>query len=171
MVPDDGDPETDDASDRPTGKRRRDPYRAIWRRRVLILDCETTTDPTQRLTFGCYRVARWHGDGSGDGPSLTFDEEGFFHADDLPDRNPDGYAALADFARSHAPETTGFYRNRTLTLYSLRDFLESVLWPALRDDWLIVGFNLPFDLSRLASEVHPAKRVFTRRTNGTDDGP
>ena len=165
MVPADPDPHPDpDApTARPVGRRytpRPDPFRTTWRRRVLIFDCETTIDPTQRLTFAAYRVARWRDDGSGDGPSLTIDEEGFVHADDLSERDPNGYANLRSFVRQHEPETTGFYRNRSLTLHPLRDFLDSVLWPALRDDWLIVGFNLPFDLSRLASDVHPATRKF-----------
>ena len=135
---------------------RPDPFRPTWRTRVLILDCETTTDPTQSLTFGAYRLARWRDDDSNDGPSLTFDEEGFFHADDLPERDPDGDANLRTFTREHEPDTQGFNRNRALTLRPLCDFLEDVLWPALRDDWLIVGLNLPFDLSRLACDVHPA---------------
>jgi len=32
-----------------------------------------------------------------------------------------------------------------------------VLWPAIQQDALIVGFNLPFDVSRLACDVTPAR--------------
>lgn len=33
---------------------------------------------------------------------------------------------------------------------SFPDFMEEVCWPAVRKSWLIVGFNLAFDLSRLS---------------------
>src|SRR5262245_12857788 len=56
-----------------------------WPRGMLIFDTETTTDPTQRLTFAWYRYARWRDDGT-----LACVEEGIIYADDLPDRDPDG---------------------------------------------------------------------------------
>jgi hypothetical protein len=128
-------------------------YRAEkWRRSVLIFDTETTNDVTQRLTFGCYRFGQWRVDGT-----LVIQEEGLFHADTLATDDPDGYALLTDFAAHQQPETTGFYRNRRMMLRSQRDFLDAVLWPCLKQDALIVGFHLPFDLSRLACDVSPAR--------------
>jgi len=135
-----------------SGKRTGARHLDTWRQSVLIFDTETTTDPTQRLTFGCYRFGEWRRDGS-----LAIREEGVFYDDALPDTDPGGYAMLCDFAAHHNPETTGFYRNRSLALRTRRDFLDSVLWPAIQADALIVGFNLPFDLSRLASDVSPAR--------------
>ena len=48
-------------------------------RRLLVLDSETTIDPTQRLTFGWYRYARvaWQGDR----PTINAVEDGVFYAD------------------------------------------------------------------------------------------
>ncbi len=61
----------DEKPDRTSGTRKRHPQIATWRRTVLIFDTETTTDPTQRLTFGCYRFGEWQRDGS-----LAIREEG-----------------------------------------------------------------------------------------------
>jgi hypothetical protein len=126
-----------------------------WRRSVLILDTETTTDATQCLTFGCYRIGEWVDDGT-----LAILEEGFFHADDLAERDAVGYAAFHAYTTGHEPETTGFYRSRTLMLRSRRDFLDHVLWPAVEADALIVGFNLPFDISRLAADYGKARKSY-----------
>jgi len=123
-----------------------------WRRSVLIFDTETTIEPTQRLTFGCYRFGTWRRDGT-----LAITEEGLFHADTLAAGDPQGFALLSDYASTHEPETTGLTRNRGLVFRSGRDFLDHVLWPAIQQDALIVGFNLPFDLSRIACDVSPAR--------------
>ncbi len=138
--------------DRKSGKRRGQNQVTTWRHTVLIFDTETTTDPTQRLTFGCYRLCDWNPDGS-----LAVREKGVFYDDDLPEHDPGGYAMLCDFAAQHDPETTGFHRTRRLALRTRRDFLDGVMWPAIQADALIVGFNLPFDLSRLACDVSPAR--------------
>jgi hypothetical protein len=49
---------------------------------VLMFDCETTTDPTQSLLFGCWRYDRSTPYG------LVCAEEGLFYADDLPETRP-----------------------------------------------------------------------------------
>lgn len=138
--------------DRKSGNPARARHVETWRSSVLIFDTETTTDSTQRLTFGWYRVGEWQYDGS-----LAIREEGLLYDDGLSEDDPGGYAMLGEFAATHEPETTGFYRNRTLMLRSRRDFLDGVLWPAIQADALIVGFNLPFDLSSLACDVSPAR--------------
>lgn len=148
---------TEDASEE-SGKSRRlfgaqhVPTIDRWRRTVLLFDTETTTDATQRLTFGCYRFAEWQNDGS-----LAILEEGFLHADELATDDPDGYAELTSYVAAHEPETEGFYRNHRLMLRSQRDFLDSVFWPVIAQDALIVGFNLPFDLSRIAYDAGAAR--------------
>lgn len=123
-----------------------------WRRSVLIFDTETTIEPTQRLTFGSYRFGRWRCDGT-----LVITEEGLFHADTLAAADPEGFALLSEYAAIHKPDTTGLNRNRDLAFRSCRDFLDKVLWPAIQQDALIVGFNLPFDMSRIACDVSPAR--------------
>jgi len=105
-----------------------------WSSHVLLVDTETTTDPTQRLLFGSYQWARWI-DGE-----LVLLEEGLFAADELPERDPTGYAVLRDYAIDNG-----------LKFYSRRDFLHGPFWDVAHETRAtVVGFNLPFDLSRLA---------------------
>jgi hypothetical protein len=117
-----------------------------WPRRVLILDAETTADAVQQLNFLAYRCARWRDDGT-----LDVREAGLVYADDLPDRYPSGYAALVAYAQKH-PAEVGPGAPQQLQCISRSEFVKRVLWQAVEADALIVGFNLPFDLSRLALE-------------------
>ena len=41
---------------------------------------------------------------------------------------------------------------------SLLEFMEHVFFPALRNGWLIAGFNLPFDLSRLSLDWRKTRK-------------
>ena len=69
-----------------------------WPRDVLILDTETTTETTQRLLFGSYRLCEW------DGLRLVCREEGLLFADDLRETDPEGFAGLEEYARTHLAE-------------------------------------------------------------------
>lgn len=139
----------DDAEPLDTAKRGRrsmhDP------RHVLVFDTETTTDLSQRLNFGCWRYYRvdWaHGV-----PSMSCVEEGFFYADDLPTRDPEGFEQLTKFVESHGPDVARRVPDAAwrLRLVSAREFVDEVLIPvAYRRRAWVVGFNLSFDLSRLA---------------------
>jgi hypothetical protein len=104
-------------------------------RAVLVLDTESTTDATQRLTFGCWRVLVG---------GRTVDE-GLFHGDDLPEED---LATLRSYLASHHADTP---EREPLRLLSRRDFLDQVFWKlAYKGRVLVVGFNLPFDFGRLA---------------------
>lgn len=131
-----------------------------WPDGVLAFDTETTTDRAQRLTFGWYRYARWQPDGT-----LATVAEGVLYADDLPERDPDGFTSLQASARAQAAETAPV-PHRAVTLLSRRAFLNEVLWPAIQADALIVGFNLPFDLSRLAVRWGETRHRRKRRNGG-----
>ena len=126
------------------------PPRAGWPDSILILDTETTTDPTQALLFGSYRFGHW-------GPEATFEclEEGLFYADDLSASNPEGFACLQAYVRNHVADTAN-PRRPDLLLLSRRDFVNKRLWTALEGGALIVGYNLPFDVTRLAIDANPA---------------
>ncbi|MEZ4412421.1 MAG: helix-turn-helix transcriptional regulator [Gemmatimonadales bacterium] len=117
-----------------------------WPDLVLLIDTETTVDAIQRLRFGSYRLCRWALGGE-PGPRAECIEEGLFHDDDLA---PAEVRELQDYVRDHQADTT-LLAGSPLALYSRREFLDHVLWPAVRDGLtLVCGFNLPFDLSRLA---------------------
>ena len=122
---------------------------------LVVLDTETTIDPTQAFTFGSYRFYDVHLDEGADGQRvrLSCAEEGLIYADDLSDRDPDGYAVLKRYAAAQpaAVDPLAPDANWVLRLLSRSDFVERLFWQAgykLRAT--LVGFNLPFDLSRLA---------------------
>jgi len=128
-----------------TGGRKRKGL-AHWRRpnTMLVFDTETRTDEAQALTFGSYRfIERGH--------CL---EEGLFYADDLPlsDR-----AVLEAYVKSHAAGTDLRNGNPKLLLLSRREFLNRPYLAAYKARSLVIGFNLPFDLSRLACRVGKAR--------------
>lgn len=119
-----------------------------WRlpRRVLVFDCETeTAGHGQHLSFGSYRYCAVDRAGR-----LEVLEEGLFHADELPSRDPAGYEVLATYARDEG-----------LPLLSRREFVERIVWRAAYKvrAW-VVGFNLPFDLSRLAIAFGEARSLY-----------
>jgi hypothetical protein len=117
---------------------------------VLVFDTETTIDRRQSLTFGVWRYARIDAD------SMHWIDEGIFHADDLAQSDPDGLAVLSAYVNTRMSETE---RDRPLRRFTRSEFVEKVLFRVIEMDGRIVGFNLPFDLSRLAIEVTDARGV------------
>jgi hypothetical protein len=125
-----------------------------WPKAVLTFDTETTTDSTQRLLFGSYRYSRWSRTG------LWCVEEGLFHADDLPTRGPEAFDVLQPFGKEREQERAGpaspVWRFRSRT-----EFVAEVLYKAaFKGRCLVVGFNLPFDLSRIAIDCGEARGRF-----------
>jgi hypothetical protein len=141
---------------------------------LLVLDTETTTDAAQSITFGSYRYYRLHWIGWR--PLLSCVEEGLFYADDLRERDPEGYWNLRTYAaRRDASTEEGMPRR--LRFLSRTEFVNTVLFQeAFKKRSLIVGFNLPFDLSRLAVSWGAARgrfqggislALFTYKAGGT----
>jgi hypothetical protein len=131
-------------------RRRRRPHG--WPDDILVFDVETTADEQQQLTFGCYR----RGAKDGDGPYLTV-EEGFLYADSLARRDPRGLGVLRRYVRTHTADVVPG-GERTLQLWSRAKFVRRIFYPIVY--WaraLLVGFNLPFDLTRLAVHAGNAK--------------
>jgi hypothetical protein len=115
----------------------------IWRlpRAMFVFDTETRTDETQRLTFGSYRFVV---DGE-------LREEGLFYADDLPARDRktlENYVAVQNHRGAH------------LLLLNLRNFLKKLYKATYKGRALLVGFNIPFDLSHIAMAARPARGRF-----------
>lgn len=126
-------------------------------RYALVLDTETTIDASQRLNFGSYRYCRISWDGHV--PHLTCVEEGLFFAVDLERRDPNGYQELVEYVRRNRANVAPGYPAK-LWLRSEQEFRD-VLWQeAIRKRSLIVGFNLPFDLSRVAFDWGEARGSF-----------
>jgi hypothetical protein len=113
---------------------------------VAVFDTETRTDPTQSLTFGSYRFFV-------KGRCL---EEVLFYADDLPATD---LATLQEYVSTHSADTER-NGNRELKLLPLNEFLGTFFRDAYKSRCLVVGFNLPFDFSRLAFESVSARGAF-----------
>jgi hypothetical protein len=102
---------------------------------TLVFDTETTTDPSQRLRFGCYQLRKGE----------VLDEAGLFFDPDV--LTEDERRTLETFAASHS-----------LKCMTHTEFVEEIFFKRgyeLRAT--IVGFNLPFDISRLALGWVPAR--------------
>jgi hypothetical protein len=113
---------------------------------MFVFDTETRTDATQRLTFGSYRFI----------VSGRCVEEGLFHADDLSDKE---LRVLKAYAETHRADTVP-EGNPKLRLLSPREFVDGLYRAAYKGRCLLVGFNLPFDLSRVACDFTSARGRF-----------
>jgi hypothetical protein len=112
---------------------------------TLVFDTETTVDAAQRLRFGTYQVYKYD--------RLEFG--GIFYVPDDPlALTPQDIATIKAYARTHK-----------LQLRTVRDFVDNVFFEVgYRWRGNIVGFNLPFDISRLAISHEAARAVtFTPR--------
>ena len=141
----------------PKRRKRRYPFE------VLVFDTETTIDPSQNLLVGVWRFYRDDPDGR---PGDTCIEEGIFYPDHLPETDPDGYQILVEYAATHQPDTApGFAHPDTngIPLWPLSRWLDDRLYEygfRHRNRCAVVGFNLQFDLGRLASYWSPGRGHF-----------
>lgn len=101
---------------------------------ILVFDTETRVDHAQALLFGSYQLREASG---------KLRQEGLFYADDL---GAEEVGLLRRYCAEHSAANGGHLRLR-----SRREFLRQVFWRiAYKERARVVGFNLPFDLSRLA---------------------
>ncbi|MEQ9507036.1 MAG: hypothetical protein RLO80_12295 [Hyphomonas sp.] len=104
---------------------------------TLIFDTETTTDAAQSLRFGVCQIRK------GEKLARTV----LFHADEIPQNDRD---VLAKYASA-----------RKLELMSVDKFRTSIMLQAgYRGNAAIVGFNLPFDIARIARSHSEARGSF-----------
>jgi hypothetical protein len=126
-----------------------DAQRRKWRRPegMFVFDTETQTNQTQRLTFGSYRfVVAGH--------CL---KEGLFYADDLPAKQLE---IITRYAATHVAEVVDIGLSQLLCL-TRRDFVKELYRLAYKTRCLLVAFNFPFDISRIACDFTAARRRFT----------
>jgi hypothetical protein len=97
------------------------------------------------LNLGAFRRCQLVGD------AYACVEEGVFYADDC---SPSERRVVNQFVRATAAdvEIRSFPPWVDLSVHARSSFVERVFWPAVKRGDLIVGLNLPFDLSRLAVE-------------------
>jgi hypothetical protein len=128
-----------------------------------VFDTETTVEPCQRLLVGGWRFYR----DLDEEPGTTCIEEGLFYPDDLPERDADGFDRLVAYA-AQAPTnaTPGYSRmggTGMVELWPVSRWLEERLFRKgvqRRDRCDVVGFNLLFDLGRLATHWGPAEKYY-----------
>jgi len=144
-----------------------------WPEWGLLFDTETRTSIDETCTFAGYRIIQLV-DGQ-----YRCRREGVFY-DKLSKRE---LKAIRNFAKNTLPdiEVPSFPPNIRLSVHSsLRKFVEQVFFPALRDGWLIAGFNLPFDLSRLSLDWRKTRKrgfalilskIWWRKTQGWIPNP
>jgi hypothetical protein len=113
---------------------------------MFVFDTETRTDASQRLTFGSYRFFRNGG----------LQEEGLFYADDLPSKDR---RTLEKYVAAQRKRGLGS-EEIPLLLLSRRNFLKKFYKVVYKGRALLVGFNLPFDLSRIAIASRSARGRF-----------
>ncbi|MCZ3388972.1 MAG: hypothetical protein LH645_07565 [Actinomycetia bacterium] len=110
---------------------------------MLAFDVETRVDHTQALRFGNWQYCRLTTRG------WQCVDEGRIYDDALPTSEPEGFSVLRRYAESRRPATdSGKGRIRLL---SRDEFVRDVFLPAAYEGRArVVGFNLAFDLSRVA---------------------
>jgi len=132
-------------TEKPPAKRKRsDVPVAKWPECAEIFDIETRTDVHQDQTFGFYRECRLTGD------RYVCEAEGIVYSGAITkeEQNEIGTFVLSTFTDVQVKQFPPQVRLRIHR--SFPEFMEKVFWPAVRKGWMIVGFNLPFDISRLS---------------------
>ena len=124
----------------------------IWSPCALVFDCETRIDEKQCLTFGPYRIV--FADETGEYSNIR--EEGFFY--EPQEITPQETCELQKFANHHNAETAHDVSNE-LRIRTREEFLKEIFFPLAVNGALIVGFNLPFDIARLAADAREARRL------------
>ena len=113
-----------------------------WPLDVIAFDTETRLTVDQSLTIGVWKHAKLNGG------IYEVIEEGIFYADDLPPQDRKALEAYMQTAVADVPSFPPCFH-----VYSRTQFMKKIFWPALkRDSSLVVGFNLGFDLTRIAMD-------------------
>lgn len=124
---------------------------AKWPDEVLIFDTETTIDAVQKLNFGFFRRCKLDSNG------YQCVDEGLFYADGLESAQREALQRfVSDPENLPQLDIKLFPPRMRMNLYSRSAFVERIFWNAIRKGAMIVGFNLPFDFSRLAVKHAPA---------------
>ena len=104
----------------------------------MIIDTETTTDPYQNLTFGSCLIQTKI--------SSRVKEDWYVFYGDIPN---DKSEIIEDYGKEH-----------NITVMPVREFVDNVFYPyAYNMRCEVIGFNLPFDLSRLAIDYGIARNT------------
>jgi hypothetical protein len=118
-----------------------------WARYALAFDCETTIDMQQDLTFLWWRFCALKGE------IYICQQEGVVYADGLSRHS---VQLIRNFAASKRADVEAGCPS-VILFQSRTEFVDGPFWDAIVAGAVIVCFNAPFDLSRLALEYRAAK--------------
>ena len=131
----------------PDKEKEHGPTRAwLCPRGQLVIRTLASSSSTQKLTIGSHRFIVG-------GQCL---EEGLFYADDLPRRE---LRVLKDYVLSHNANVAPG-DNRRLRLLTRREFLDLFYQLAYKARCVVVGHDVPKDISRLAFDCSPARGFY-----------
>ena len=102
---------------------------------VLVFDCETVE---HRLTFGVLEIYE----------RRRLKTRAVFYRDDLQSTDPVGFVRLKAICRA-----------LDVKLVKRKWLFQHAIWPARKHGWAIVGFNVAYDLSRIADTFEPATKT------------
>ena len=128
------------------GKDRRSTRSSLLPKGMLVIHTAGSSGSTQKLTIGIYRFIVG-------GQCL---EEGLFYADDLPRRE---LQVLKDYVVRHNVDAAPG-DDRRLRLLTRSEFLDLFYQLAYKARCLVVGFDLSYDISRLAFDCSPARGFY-----------
>src|SRR5262245_60012333 len=100
-------------------------------------------DLEQTFNFGVWRCCHL------EGAEYVAVQEGIFYRDGLA---PKDVQTILDYKQKHRADGLASAADRELTVLSRSEFVERVFWESVRAGALIVGFNLSFDISRIAAQ-------------------
>lgn len=113
----------------------------LWPDYVLVWDTETTLDLEQTLNFGVWRFCQLQG------TEYVAVQEGIFCRDGLTEED---IQRIIKYARKRRASGLENGADLELKVLSRAEFVERIFWESVRAGALIVGFNLSFDISRIA---------------------
>ena len=112
-----------------------------WPDYALVWDTETTLDLEQKLNFGVWRFCQLQG------TEYAAVQEGIFYRDGLAAKD---IQTILAYKQKHLPDGLENRADQELIVLPCAKFIERIFWESVRAGALIVGFNLPFDISRIA---------------------
>ncbi|MFL6307676.1 MAG: hypothetical protein ACJ72H_29435 [Candidatus Sulfotelmatobacter sp.] len=119
-----------------------------WAHYALVFDCETTTDISQDLNFLWWRFCERKQD------TYVCQQEGLVYADAV---DAGSIALIRKYAKTRRADVEDGCPEDIL-VQSRTEFVDGEFWTAAQAGAVIVCFNAPFDLSRLAVEYREARK-------------
>jgi len=113
----------------------------LWPDFALVWDTETTLDLEQALNFGVWRFCHLQG------KEYVAVQEGILYRDGLA---PKDIQTILTYKQKCLADHLVTAADPELIVLPRSAFVEKVFWEAVRAGALIVGFNLSFDISRIA---------------------